>query len=183
MEKYFRVHNNGVLSVPSGVVDIMDPSYEQDCWCAMTGVSVRKGDYISLSYYANDFYGWGRRTAILQMVHEDYFHKIDTSDKAQWEELGSVGVDAGLMSISQSPKPDYSDQQWQKFCKITDGPNKRLGTIQKIQNKPILVSSSGIGDGYYPVFCLRNSEKEIVAVEIRFTAHPFLCGDEESEVS
>lgn len=170
---YLKRHNIGHLDVQSGLIDITDPGYDNDIWCALHNVKVKPGNYIACSYYDDDLGGWGRRVGILQIVHEDAYYKIDVGDNGNWKEIGSCAVDAGLMSICESPKPNFTDKEWFHYCDLVNGPIKSLGTIKTIKKVPIVSCTSGIGDGCYPVFAIEQDD-DIVAVEVRFTNHPWL---------
>ena len=75
------------------------------------------------------------------------------------EEIGSIGVDAGLAGFFMN-KPDYTDEQWTEFCEsIRDGD-------AWIKDEGFF-SSSGNGDGCYGVYAYKQNG-EITALEIRF---------------
>ena len=75
------------------------------------------------------------------------------------EEIGSIGVDAGLAGFFMN-KPDYTDEQWTEFCESI-----REGDAW-IKDEGFF-SSSGNGDGCYGVYAYKQNG-EITALEIRF---------------
>lgn len=75
------------------------------------------------------------------------------------KEIGVIGVDAGLAGFFMN-KPDYTDEQWHDFCESI-----RKGDAW-IKDEGFF-SSSGYGDGCYPVFAY-TVDDEIIALEIRF---------------
>jgi hypothetical protein len=75
------------------------------------------------------------------------------------EEIGSIGVDAGLAGFFHN-KPDYDDDTWSTFCERV-----RDGDVWLIDGG--FYSSTGYGDGCYGVFS-HKQDGEIVALEIRF---------------
>jgi hypothetical protein len=75
------------------------------------------------------------------------------------EEIGEIGVDAGLAGFFND-KPDYTDDEWSEFCDSIRNGNAWI-------RDEGFFSSSGYGDGCYPVNACRING-EIVALEIRF---------------
>jgi hypothetical protein len=141
-------------------VDITDPCYRKDVWCRMNDVKVKPGEYKCVTWMRPDTYTYEGKTyddtrvAIIGIYlnglvpNEDYM-----------EEIGEIGVDAGLAGFFNN-KPDYNDDEWSEFCdSIRDG-------CAWIKDEGFF-SSSGYGDGCYPVNAFRMNG-EIVALEIRF---------------
>lgn len=58
-------------------------------------------------------------------------------------------------------KPDYTDAEWTEFC-------NELGMDDAWIKEEGFFSSSGYGDGYYPVYAANNNDGKIIAVEIAF---------------
>ena len=77
-----------------------------------------------------------------------------------FEKIGIIGVDAGLAGFF-TDKPDYSDEQWMELC-------NNLGTEDVWIRPEGFFSSSGYGDGSYPVLAAKDPKGEIFALEVRF---------------
>ena len=77
----------------------------------------------------------------------------------QMEYIGEIGVDAGLAGFFMN-KPNYNDDEWNDFCNSI-----RKGNAW-IKDEGFF-SSSGYGDGMYPVYAYKYNG-EIIALEIRF---------------
>ena len=144
-----------------GSVDITDPCYDKDVWCRMDAVKLKEGDYACMVWYHTDKgtfedgtpYSY-KRVGIIGIYLDGHIPRAK-----DMEEIGSIGVDAGLAGFFHN-KPDYDDDAWSAFC---DG----------IQNGDAWLtedgfySTSGIGDGCYGVFAYKQ-DGEIIALEIRF---------------
>lgn len=181
--KYKKV---GFLMVNSGKIDITDPCYNRDVWCRMNNITVKPGKY---KCYVSVLKGkmakeWGKRIVSMMIVHEN----ADLSEPLGLDEIGSVGVDAGLMSIAESGvKPDYSDAEWQNACFQLDELEKEAlqGTRSGIdafvtpkfstgkRKKKQFWASSGFGDGVYGVYAVdshNQGAREFVpdAVQVEF---------------
>lgn len=89
------------------------------------------------------------------------------------EEIGEIGVDAGLCGIFTS-KPDYSDNQWHSFCDMIG--SKDFMLMQGEFDTVGVVSSSGYGDGGYPVYAFKDEGGDITAIEV-----VYICGEQENE--
>lgn len=160
LTKYKRV---GTMSIPSGKIDITDPCYEEGTHGRLDGVAVKTGKY---KCYVRTLKGetaktFGRRVATMNITHED----ANLSAITPLHYIGSVGVDAGLMSIyEKGTKPNYTDAQWvkvieylQKLEKDARAKGKPNAFINKGFNlgensRKQFWSSTGYGDGYYPVY-------------------------------
>lgn len=144
-----------------GVIDITDPCYNKDAWCRMTA-TVKDGEY--------ECRVW-RKTKKFQGnnggIHEDtrvgiigiYLDGFIPYQRSM-EEIGNIGVDAGLAGFFMD-KPDYTDEQWDEICTNCDKGDAWI-------RKEGFFSSSGYGDGFYPVYAYKNENGEITALEIRF---------------
>lgn len=141
-------------------VDITDPCYDKDVWCRMNDVKIKPGEYKCVAWmrpYTFTYEGKeydDTRVAIIGI----YLDGI-VPDEDKMEEIGEIGVDAGLAGFFNN-KPDYTDDEWSAFCASI-----RNGSAW-IKEEGFF-SSSGYGDGCYPVNAFRMNEK-IVALEIRF---------------
>lgn len=185
---YYTNHNQyvGLINIKDGLVDITDPCYENDTWCAMFNKKVKAGKYKCYACVVNfsakyEFEATDmkvllgkkkvgqttvltdRRLVELVIKHETISGDIPSSS---WEKIGRVGVDAGLCGF-YNHKPDFTeDEKWMKFC-------SNLKSFPYVHNitcdiKPYGITvSSGFGDGYYDVFAYKVGE-DIVALKLIF---------------
>jgi len=137
-----------------GLIDITDPCYDKDVWCRINGVKVRRG-----TYNANYFIGDNGRVEKIAICHKSFSGEIDYENA---DYVGDIGVDAGLAGFFISPKPDYTQDEWQKICNElnTSGPAVSL-------NSQGFFTSSGWGDGGYGVFG-KSVDGEFVCLFIDF---------------
>lgn len=163
--KYIR---RGFMMVNSGKIDITDPCYDRDTWCRMNGIQVKPGKYYC---YVSVLKGkmakeWGKRIVSMMIVHEN----ADLSKPLGLNEIGSVGVDAGLMSIAESGvKPDYTDTQWMQCIGFLDkleehatyGIDAFVSTDFSLGKKPRkqFWAGSGFGDGVYGVYAVDSHDQ------------------------
>lgn len=143
-------------------VDITDPCYDHDVWCRMNNVQISAGTYVCAIWKSRHSYTYEGKRHYYRRVRILSIYKIGVSipnDEDVWEEIGEIGVDAGLAGIFHS-KPDYNDEQWADFCDQMSHCESRICDEG-------FVASSGDGDGCYPVYAYRK-DGEIVALEIRF---------------
>jgi len=168
----------------SNKVIVSDPCYSIPTWCQTVLTDVLPGRYIS-------------------QVNEDpetdnYYQK-----HLDYQEHSTCGVDSGQLGIFDAasyrsdaaaagistPRIDFSipgnaqdgDAWYEKMCKITLGEPLRYGAYDTG-----VVSSSGWGDGMYPLQVARNDDGQIVAMLVTFIdleaqedEDDFLMDDEE----
>lgn len=142
-----------------GTIDITDPCYDKDVWCRMTA-EVKAGEYDCLIWRHTDKFELdGKEIKDIRVgVIGIYLNGIIPPQRSM-EYIGDIGVDAGLAGFFMN-KPDYNDDEWMSFCvSIRDGD-------AWIKDEGFF-SSSGYGDGRYPVYADKIDNK-IVALEIRF---------------
>lgn len=161
----------GFMSVKE-CVDVTDPCYNRDVWCRMNAVKVRPGDY-ECSYFLSNFpweydgkKGDDWRVTRARIVHADVMTELEStgfSECDEAEEIGEIGVDAGLAGFF-GDKPDFSDGEWAEFCDAMRPRDK-----QAWHTELGFWTSSGFGDGGYPVYAVKR-DGEIVALEIVFIA-------------
>lgn len=186
MEKTFEV--------TSGVMVCSDPCYTLDTWCQGVIENVKKGTWIAQIDKA-DTGSWGIRVASLTIVNKEALETDTTLSNAvenmySNEPLNfSGGVDSGQFGFFD--KDSYRNDESAKDLKKYDfgkGFEKESGdswyrvccdlTLDKEQWGVLpngAVSSSGFGDGSYPVFGIKNNEGEYVAFSVLF------IGDDEEE--
>lgn len=174
----------GVINIKDSLVDITDPCYEKDTWCAFFEHKVKAGKYrcyVSVvnfpAKYQFEAKDWevlcgkkkvgqtttktDRRIVELIIVHES----IKLEDIKSWDKVGKIGVDAGMCGF-YNHKPDFTDDnKWLEFC-------DSLKTFPRLQVRCDIKSygitvSSGFGDGYYQ--CSEHIvDKEPVALKLEF---------------
>lgn len=152
-------------------IDITDPCYDKDVWCRINEVSIKPGNYLCAIWKNTDVYPWkyegveevttDTRVGILGIYLDGQIPSEDA-----FEELGQIGVDAGLAGFFEN-KPDYEDEQWIEFCnslREEDGSRSKIAWIRPEG----FFSDSGYGDGCYVVMKSTDCNGDIVALEIRF---------------
>ena len=161
-----RNYSVGTIDIKDGLVDITDPCYEKDTWCAIFEHKIKAGKYncyVSVanfpSKYKMEATDWevlcgkkkvgqtitksNRRIIELIIVHES----IELKAIKSWDKMCRVGVDAGMCGF-YNHKPDFTeDDKWLEFC---DGLKKFPYLQVTCDIKPYGITvSSGFGDGYY----------------------------------
>lgn len=100
-----------------------------------------------------------RRIRIYWSVPIGIYRNGDIPRQKDMEEIGSIGVDAGLAGFFHN-KPDYSDEEWGRFC-------DRVHNGDAWLTEDGFYSSSGYGDGCYGVYAYKQ-DGAITALELRF---------------
>lgn len=161
-------------------VVVSDPCYTIPTWCQIIVNNVLPG-YYEPFVKKHDAGDWGNRVSMLMCIHEDYVGKEDELALAWVEHAGTVGVDsgqAGFFSMAsyrndQHPiekgeadfsctRGDEGDEWYDKMCQRT------LGVSHWGSYDEGMVSSSGFGDGSYPLFVLTNEEDVVVGFCVDF---------------
>lgn len=170
-----RMHLVGKFNVPDGIIDITDPCYEKDTWCAMFDVKIKPGTYFCYidmvnfpSLYTEENNNEikrieDERIMALTIKHEDFINK----PTKRWIEINSnIGVDAGLCGF-YNHKPNFEGQSiWEAFI---DNLKKFEGSFNTCDLKPYGITvSSGFGDGCYCAYKAKNKDNEIYALQLRF---------------
>ena len=159
-------------------VYVTDPCYSVPTWCQTKLTNVLPGEWICTMIY--DEKGGSNRNAELYLVHKDYQGKNLLYD---WDWLGDFGVDSGQAGVFDAasyrddayaagittPEVDFNlpghdlegDAWYEKMCKFTLA-NDGWGTYAAGA-----VSSSGYGDGMYPVYSAEVDGK-VVALQLVF---------------
>jgi hypothetical protein len=160
-------------------VMVSDPCYTPDTWCQTKLNNVLPGKYNVEVDKHDEGTGWGVRVSSITVIHEDY---TDTDD---WEQHSECGVDSGQcgifcmtsyrndeMSVGITtptldnpfvlPYNDKGGDMWyEKMCHFT------LHKDQWGLYDTGVVSSSGIGDGQYPLDVMMDGDK-IVGMRITY---------------
>lgn len=164
-----QAYKIGELNIESGRIDITDPCYDADTWCRINGLEVKPGKYdcyVSV-LDGKDAETHGHRVVKMFIMHQD----VDHSKELRAHLIGSVCVDAGLMSISEADtKPDYTNDEWDTICENLDEllDSNPFGYSAVVSDevtpgenpKPQFWASSGFGDGEYNVVVADSSTSE-----------------------
>lgn len=159
----------GTIRLTKGYVTATDPCYDKNTWCTVEIKNVLAGNWKAYIKYSDDT-SWGDRISELVLVNENY--NIDDIDC--FEEMeGEAGVDAGLCGFFED-KPDYNDDAWDKLCDNefemagdTKGyPNYGIATLDNNFKCVGAWSSSGYGDGGYPVYTASDKSGYVIAMKV-----------------
>ena len=178
LKPYYREKNLriGTISIPDGLVDITDPSYDKCDKYSIWGKQVKPGDYKCyvdvVNFPYNDENGKKHnsyaimRVAIIHKKQPPYVYNVLNSK--EWKEVGKVGVDAGLCGF-YNHKPDLDEEKWTEFWQ----------SLSKLKKFPLIdcdcsklngvTVNSGFGDGYYTVKQFEN-DGEIIGLDISFNS-------------
>ena len=145
-------------------VFVSDPSYDTDTWCTLNLKGVMSGNYYCKVKKANCG-SWGNRVKELIVIHESI---KDAKKSIRWEYVDSICVDSGQMGIydyehfSQIDADYERKEEWyDKVCGIT------LTDAYGIVDAQSVVSSSGYGDGRYPIY-INKTDDLITAIKVVF---------------
>ena len=146
-----------------GSVDITDPCYDRDVTCRLNDVKIKPGEYQCLASHdyseAHDYLGNPYKVDHIRLI--GIYHNGVIPRRRDMRVFDGIGVDAGLAGFFHN-KPDYNDEAWSKFC------DNLCASSSAYLDDAGFYSSSGFGDGYYPVYAHRDEAGEIDALEIRF---------------
>ena len=139
-----------------GSVDITDPCYDKDVWCRKNDIKIADGNYLCVIWI---YRKRGKHPEECVSIIGIYLDG-NIPEQSDMQSIGEVGVDAGLAGFFHN-KPDYNDAEWSEFCdKIRDG--------DYWLTDEGFWSTSGHGDGCYPVFASEDEQGVINTLEIRF---------------
>jgi hypothetical protein len=165
---------------------VSDPCYTPDTWCQTKLDNVLPGKY-NVEVEKSDEGEWGTRVSSITIIHEDY-----TDGQVDWDDHSSLGVDSGQcgifcmtsyrndelsegittpdveFSLGDYRKDEGGDRWYEKMCKFT------LDKQQWGLYDTGVVSSSGYGDGQYPMEVMEDDGK-VVGIKITYLGH----GDDE----
>ena len=146
-------------------VIVSDPCYKLDTWCSKV-VDIKPGNYKTNVYYDN-LSSWGNRVSCLEIIHENY----DIGEWSNWELITEdIGVDSGQCGFYDYEKYkdsvgigeyDEKDTFYGRACFLTDQ-DEQYGIFEQG-----IVSRSGIGDGVYDLFGVKQ-DNEYVALKVIF---------------
>ncbi len=150
-------------------VTVSDPCYESGTWCAVTLNKVLEGEF--KCYIKEKKYGtWGSRVTEMVAIHNNYINAVREDN---YEYCIDVCVDSGTMSIADTVyydnthnNDDYSEEWYQReVCEATCGDDN---IDYNIADNQCFISTSGIGDGQYPVYGAFDSEDRLYAIKVVF---------------
>ena len=180
-----RKKTKGYIHIPNGIVDITDPCYDKDTRCRINNIKVKLGTYRCRYWMGAELEEkdieetkslakeFNRdEEEMLEMERRDiqgrcFVIEIQLKGRAfqlnspQWEEIGRIGVDAGLAGFFWN-KPDFTDEKWSAFCDSLD-----FDKSVWLREEMGFFCSSGYGDGYYSVYAIKE-KGEIIALKICF---------------
>ena len=177
-------------------VMVSDPCYTPDTWCQTKLNNVLPGKYNVEVDKHDEGTGWGVRVSSITILHENYPNDHDLI----WEGHSECGVDSGQCGIfcmtsyrndemSESittpdvnfnlgdyRKDDGGEKWYEKMCRFT------LSENQWGLYDTGVVTSSGIGDGLYPLLVAMDNDK-IVGMRLEYLGNSDedLLDDEEEE--
>ena len=176
-------------------VMVSDPCYTPDTWCQTKLTNVLPGKYNVEVDKHDEGTGWGTRVSSITVIHEDY---VDDGD---WEQHSECGVDSGQCGIfcmtsyrndemsegittpdvnfnlGDYRKDDGGEKWYEKMCRFT------LSENQWGLYDTGVVTSSGIGDGLYPMDVMMDGDK-IVGIRLEYLGNSdedLLDEDEDDE--
>ena len=106
-----------------------------------------------------------------------------------WQKVGEIGVDAGLCWIGdpcyvfhRKENPTELGNSWSEFCDILYNKEEELQKAHKDDERPGatqfnydlghtglgVCTSTGYGDGCYPVFVRKNNEGRVAEIRVVF---------------
>jgi hypothetical protein len=149
------------ISIASGKARVTDP-----CYTRGTG-GVHVIDVLPGVYHASYMFGDEGRVAEVAIVHSDY----NRSDLRWSEHLETAGVDSGQCGFAddeQYPSGDstgeFEDEEsfYGRVCKGT------LSEKQAAELPFAVFTSTGYGDGSYPVYYAMDEERRVVGLALVF---------------
>jgi hypothetical protein len=160
-------------------VMVSDPCYSLDTWCQTKLNGVLPGLY-NVEVEKSDQGDWGTRVSGITILHESI---TDDGVSLEWEDHSECGVDSGQCGVFcmtsyrndemsesiTSPESDFvlpyndteGDKWYEKMCMFT------LSKDQFGLYDTGVVSSSGIGDGQYPLDVMMDGDK-IVGMRLEY---------------
>ena len=173
-------HYIGSIKVPDGKIDVTDPCYDKDVWCRKT-YDIMPGEYDCYAWTGKDDICGKRVWTAAILWYDDSTFNTYLADDSLWEEVGEIGVDAGLAGFFNH-KPDFSDNEWGRLCdwmhdtSATHNEAKEYDEeydgeidayIKSFDGLDGFWTESGCGDGVYPVYAIKQDGK-IIALKIEF---------------
>jgi hypothetical protein len=194
--------NNTMTQIKLGTsVRVSDPCYTDDVWCKTKLTNVKEGNY-EVYVEHSDEGSWGNRVSRLTVAHEDFKHL--RHDNFNWEEHSEIGVDSGQAGIfcessyrndevakdivtptgdwigfpSSISNENSGDVFYDKMCAFTINGDGRWGSYESG-----VVTSSGYGDGGYPLDVLKLEDGTIVGMRVTYIDDEEEDEEEEEDMS
>lgn len=176
--KNYKTHPIGEFRIESGKVLITDPCYYHEEHSGQDGVSAKKGSWKAYVLEVNDE-DWGNRITLLYAHHENF--RNAKLGQAGWLQLEyGTGVDSGQAGFfdlqyfndaeqitAPLDNPLTGKNLWYDYCC-----HQTLDTEIGAGVIPFgVVSSSGLGDGFYPAFGQKDGD-ELIALALDFQVVP-----------
>jgi hypothetical protein len=155
-------HNRLGTFTCGGKLRVTDPCYDRDTWCTVV-LDVEPGEYTATAKRER-FFEWGVRFWELAVVRSD----VSPSDLT-WEQVdGEAGVDSGQCGFYDDAEysgdtGEYDDES-SFYRRICDESHSAKGALREHG----IFTSSGLGDGGYPVLVGRNAAGVVVGAAVVF---------------
>ncbi len=174
------------FEIKSGKVVLSDPCYKLGTWCQGVIENVKNGEWNAEAEHTEH---WGRRVSALAAFHKDHFMSV-IAIKAKGEKLDFTGgVDSGQFGYfdfdgyrkdetiagvkRNATNPEHiicENEPWYSMCCDRTITDDCWGVI------PLgVVASSGLGDGSYDTYGVKDEDGKYVAFATIF------IGDDEGE--
>jgi len=156
------------FKVESGRINISDPCYDLG---QGVSVSAKNGEWIAYADF-QDFGSWGKRVKSLVAEFSGTSSSVSSDQDSICVDSGQAGIfdakkfkdDDSVAKVSRvHDKSICEDEPWYSICCDRTLSDKQWGVIPNG-----CVSSSGFGDGCYPVSILKDDSGKAVRVEINF---------------
>ena len=161
-----RIMICGKRRFDSTPVTATDPCYNKGTWCTVENIEIPEGEYRCCICTSNHWYNDAKTKK--RIYYDRVSRNFVLNDSVNIREyprlkrecIGEAGVDAGLCGFFQN-KPDYDDDGWDAFC-------GKIDCRDYLITDDGFCSSSGYGDGCYPVYKLLDADGNVVGLELQF---------------
>lgn len=147
--------------IESGKIQVTDPCYDLNVWCAATIDNARNGKYHSFVTRINAGV-WGNKISALTIIHEDFLTKQKRL-RYRWIDA-SIGVDSGQAGFFDYNKlnnikihEQLDNEFYNEVCELTSE-SDNFGCVEFG-----VVSSSGYGDGSYSLWTAEHNGETVAA--------------------
>lgn len=141
-------------------VDIADPYYGRDEGERKNDLPLREGVYNCSVVIADDAETCGMGERVSSLWLEPDVPAVFAPNA--YKKICDVGVDTAMLSVFASETVFTKDKLWELSDKII-----QLPELAMILDEGI-ICKSGYGDGYYPVYGVKNKNGEYVALRVQF---------------
>lgn len=178
MKKNQTTHYLGQFEIKSGKILLTDPCYYHETYTAEDSLQVEKGIWKAYAIEVFDE-SWGNRITLLYAHHEN--HPQAALNQPGWKTLEyGTGVDSGQAGFFDLTYFNDANQIKEPLKNPLTGKNLWYDycchqTLDKDVGAGIIpfgvVSSSGLGDGYYPAYGQKD-EDSFIALALDFQVIP-----------